>query len=283
MDIAVGLPSHVPGARRGDIVAWAQRAEQLGFASLVATDRFAWDQLEPLSVLAVAGAVTDRIRLRTSVVLLPNRGASGPLAKQVATLSVLLDGRLELGVGVGDREVDYRLAGADHAGRRGRLDVMLEEIAAVWSGVGEYDVIGPKPPGEIPILVGGAGQRTWDRVAQHAAGWTFAVGSPADFAAGAEAVRGAWTRHGREGRPRLYAQRYFNLSPDRRDAAERFLRTYFAFLGPASEYLVAGAPLDEARVTGVAEAFRASGADELAYLPVTRDLDELDRLAELML
>ena len=283
MDIAVGLPSHVPGAGRDDILAWARHAEQLGFASLVATDRFAWNQLEPISVLAAAGAVTDHIRLRTSVLLLPNRGSSGPLAKQLASLQVLLDGRLELGVGVGDREVDYRLAGADHRGRRRRLDSMLEELAAIWSGAGEYDVVGPQPTAEVPILIGGAGQHTWERVARYAAGWTFAVGSPDDFAAGAGAVREAWARHGREGRPRLCAQRYFNLGPDRRDAAEGFLRHYFGFLGPAAEYVVAGAPLDEQRTTDVAEAFRVAEADELAFLPVTCDLKELDRLAELML
>ena len=283
MDIAVGLPSHVPGAGRTDILAWAQRAEQLGFASLVATDRFAWDQLEPLSVLAVAGAVTERIRLRTSVLLLPNRGAAGPLAKQLASLQVLLGGRLELGVGVGDREVDYRLAGAEHQGRHRRLETMLEEMAAVWTGDGEHAVVGPRPAGEIPVLIGGSGEKTWERVARYGAGWTFAVGSPDDFAGGARGVQEAWARHGRTGRPRLLAQRYVNLGPDRRDAAEAFLRRYFEFLGPAAQYLVAGAPLDEARASGVAEAFRAAGADELTFLPVTCDLDELDRLAELLL
>ena len=283
MDIAVGLPSHLPGAGRADIVAWAQRAEQLGFAGLVATDRFAWDQLEPLSVLAVAGAVTERIRLRTSVLLLPNRGAAGPLAKQLASLQVLLGGRLELGVGVGDREVDYRLAGADHRGRRRRLEVMLEEMTAIWSGAGEHGVIGPRPSPDIPLLIGGGGPATWERVARHAAGWTFAVGSPDDFAAGVRGVREAWARHGRAGRPRLLAQRYVSLDPARRDAAEGFLREYFAFLGPAAEYLVAGAPLDGRTASGVAEAFRSAGADELTFLPLTCDLDELDRLAELLL
>ncbi|MFD5299032.1 LLM class flavin-dependent oxidoreductase [Streptomyces mutabilis] len=283
MDIAVGLPSHVPGAGRKDILAWARRAEQLGFAALVATDRFAWNQLEPLGVLAAAGAVTERVRLRTSVALLPNRGAPGPLAKQLASLQVLLDGRLELGVGVGDREADYRLAGAEHRGRHRRLETMLEEMAALWGGVGEYDVVGPRPPVEIPILVGGAGPKTWERVARYAAGWTFAVGSPDDFATGAAGVREAWSRHGREGRPRLYAQRYFSLGPDRRAAAEDFLRRYFGFLGPAAGHLVAGSPLDEPATRGVAEAFRAAGADELAFLPVTCDLTQLDRLAELVL
>ena len=283
MDIAVGLPSHVPGAGRKDILAWARRAEQLGFAALVATDRFAWNQLEPLSVLAAAGAVTERVRLRTSVALLPNRGAPGPLAKQLASLQVLLDGRLELGVGVGDREADHRLAGSEHRGRHRRLEVMLEEMAVIWSGTGEYDVVGPKPTADLPILIGGAGRNTWERVARYAAGWTFAVGSPDDFAAGAGGVREAWGRHGREGRPRLCAQRYFNLGPDRRNAAEGFLRDYFAFLGPTADYLVAATPLDEQAVTGVANAFEAAGADELAFLPVTCDLKELDRLAELML
>jgi alkanesulfonate monooxygenase SsuD/methylene tetrahydromethanopterin reductase-like flavin-dependent oxidoreductase (luciferase family) len=196
---------------------------------------------------------------------------------------VLLGGRLELGLGVGDREVDYRLAGAEHAGRHRRLETMIEEMTAIWDGEGEHEVVGPRPAAEIPLLIGGSGEKTWERVARYGAGWTFAVGSPDAFAAGVQGVQEAWSRHGRTGRPRLYAQRYVNLGPDRRDAAEAFLRRYFEFLGPAAEYLVAGAPLDEQRATGVAEAFRAAGADELTFLPVSCDLDELERLAELVL
>jgi alkanesulfonate monooxygenase SsuD/methylene tetrahydromethanopterin reductase-like flavin-dependent oxidoreductase (luciferase family) len=284
MDIGVGLPSHLPGARRSDIVAWARRAEDLGFASVVVTDRFAYNQLEPLSVLAVAGAVTERIRLRTSVMVLPNRGEAAPLAKQLASLQVLMEGRLEIGVGVGDRDLDYRLAGAQHRGRHRRLEVMLEEMRAVWAGRDEYELVGPRPPASgVPVMIGGSGPDTWRRVAQLGTGWTFAIGSPDDFAAGAQGVMDAWEAWGRAGRPRLASQRYFNLGSRRREQADQFLRTYFAFLGPYVDLFMAGTPLDAKAVGGVAEAFRQAGADELAFLPASADLDELEELAELLI
>ena len=284
MDIGVGLPSHLPGARRSDIVAWARRAEELGFASVVVTDRFAYDQLEPLSVLAVAGAVTDRIKLRTSVMVVPNRGEAAPLAKQLASLQVLTEGRLEIGVGVGDRDIDYRLAGAKHRGRHRRLEVMLDEMRAVWAGRDEYALVGPRPqaPG-IPIMIGGSGPKAWHRVARFGTGWTFAIGSPDDFAAGARGVLEAWDAQGRAGKPRLTAQRYFNLGASHRVEADQFLRSYFAFLGPFAEALVAATPMDAEAVGLVAEAFRRAGTDELAFLPTSTDLGELEELAGLLL
>ena len=284
MDIGVGLPSHLPGARRSDIVAWARRAEELGFASVVVTDRFAYDQFEPLSVLALAGAVTERIKLRTSVMVVPNRGEAAPLAKQLASLQVLMEGRLEIGVGVGDRDIDYRLAGAQHRGRHRRLEVMLDEMRAVWDGRDEYALVGPRPPiSGIPIMIGGSGQDTWRRVAQFGTGWTFAIGSPDDFATGARGVLDAWGTRGRAGRPRLAAQRYFNLGSRHREGADQFLRNYFAFLGPFVDPLIAGTPLDAETAGLVAEAFRQAGADELAFLPTSADPDELEQLAELLI
>jgi alkanesulfonate monooxygenase SsuD/methylene tetrahydromethanopterin reductase-like flavin-dependent oxidoreductase (luciferase family) len=284
MDIGVGLPSHLPGAGRRDIIAWARRAEELGFASLVVTDRFAYDQLEPLSVLAVAGAVTERIKLRTSVMLVPNRGEAAPLAKQLASLQVLSEGRLEIGVGVGDRDIDYRLAGAKHRGRHRRLEVMLDEMQKVWAGHDEYQLVGPRPPRSgIPIMIGGTGEKAWQRVARYGSGWTFAIGSPDDFGTGARGVLEAWSALGRAGKPRLAAQRYFSLGGNHRQEADQFLRNYFAFLGPFVDPFIAATPLDAETVGVVAEAFRQRGADELAFLPTSADVGELDQLAELVL
>ncbi|HET6509016.1 MAG TPA: LLM class flavin-dependent oxidoreductase [Baekduia sp.] len=285
MDIAVGVPSHVPGARSRDLLAWARRAEELGFSSLVITDRFAYDQLEPLAVAAALGAVTSRIGLRLSVVLVPNRGSAGQLAKQLATVQVLADGRLVAGVGVGDREIDYRLAGTEHRGRHARLEAMLDEMLAVWSGAdAERAAIGPRPAGgQLPLMIGGSGEPTWRRVARYADGWTMAVGRPEDFAAGAGAVREAWSAAGRGGRPLLTAQRYFGLGAANVAAAEGFLRDYFAFLGPATELVVRSAPTDEEAVTAAVTAFAAAGADELAFLPTSAGLDQLEALAELLL
>jgi alkanesulfonate monooxygenase SsuD/methylene tetrahydromethanopterin reductase-like flavin-dependent oxidoreductase (luciferase family) len=285
MRIGVGLPSNVAGVSGPAIRQWAGRAEQIGFSSLVVTDRFAWDQLEPLAVLAAASAVTESITLRTSVLLVPNRVSAPQVAKQLATLDRLAGGRLVVGVGVGDREIDYRLAGASHKGRHARLDAMLDEMQAVWSGAtAESRIIGPRPPFPIPLMIGGSGAATWRRVARYGIGWTMALGGLAEFRSGAAEMRDAWECAGRSGGPLLAVQRYFSAVPANEQAAQDWLRNYFSFLpAPAVDHLILGAPTNAEAVEAVAAAFADAGADELAFLPTTADLRELEALAALVL
>jgi alkanesulfonate monooxygenase SsuD/methylene tetrahydromethanopterin reductase-like flavin-dependent oxidoreductase (luciferase family) len=285
MRIGVGLPSNVAGVSGPGIKQWAVRAEQLGFSSLVVTDRFAWDQLEPLVVLAAASAVTESITLRTSVLLVPNRVSAPQLAKQLATLDRLAGGRLVVGVGVGDREIDYRLAGASHKGRHARLEAMLDEMQAVWNGATpESRVIGPRPPSPIPLMIGGRGAATWRRAAKYGIGWTMALGGLAEFRSGAAEMRDAWAGAGRAGSPLLAVQRYFSVLPANERPAQDWLRGYFSFLPAAAvDQLILGAPTNAGAVEGVAGAFAGAGADELAFLPTTADLGELEALAALVL
>jgi alkanesulfonate monooxygenase SsuD/methylene tetrahydromethanopterin reductase-like flavin-dependent oxidoreductase (luciferase family) len=285
MRIGVGLPSNVAGVSGPAITQWATRAEQLGFSSLVVTDRFAWNQLEPLAVLAAASAVTESIMLRTSVLLVPNRVSAPQLAKQLATLDRLAGGRLVVGVGVGDREIDYRLAGASHMGRHARLDEMLEEMQALWSGVTAEDrLVGPRPSSPIRLMVGGSGAATWRRAAKYGIGWTMAVGGLAEFRSGAAGMREAWAGAGRAGSPLVAVQRYFSALPANERAAQDWLRSYFSFFpAPAVDNLILSAPTNVRAVEDVATAFSGAGADELAFLPTTADLSELEALAALVL
>lgn len=93
MDVGLGLPAAIPGARADQVVEWARRAEARGFSSLVALDRLGYDNYEPLVTLAAAAAVTERIGISTSVLLLPLHPSAALLAKQVASLDRLSAGR----------------------------------------------------------------------------------------------------------------------------------------------------------------------------------------------
>jgi alkanesulfonate monooxygenase SsuD/methylene tetrahydromethanopterin reductase-like flavin-dependent oxidoreductase (luciferase family) len=104
--IGVGLPSGIPGVGRDDVLEWARRAEAIGFATLSVNDRLAYGDYEPLIALAAAAAVTDRIGLLANVIVAPVRGSAAVLAKQLATLDSISQGRLTVGLGVGDREDD---------------------------------------------------------------------------------------------------------------------------------------------------------------------------------
>src|SRR5581483_9357818 len=130
MRIALGLPSRIAGASGELMLEWAVRAEGGPFSSIVVTDRVVSQALEPLSVLAMAAGATRRIGLMTSVVIGPTRETT-LLARQAATLDVLSNGRLTLGVGIGVRKNDYDASGFDfhRRGRRGRADPSCSSAA----------------------------------------------------------------------------------------------------------------------------------------------------------
>src|SRR6478735_10899424 len=113
MKVAIGLPNAVPGTSGEQLTEWARRAEELGFSSLGTIDRVAYPNLEPLVSLAAAAAVTERIGLATTVLLGPLRVNPVALAKQVASVHKLSDGRMTLGIGLGGRDDDYEIVGAD--------------------------------------------------------------------------------------------------------------------------------------------------------------------------
>lgn len=113
MDLAIGLPNAVPGTTGEQLTEWARRAETRGFSSLGTIDRLAYPNLEPLTSLAAAAAVTERIGLATTVLLGPLRVNPVALAKQVASIQVISGGHMTLGIGLGGREDDYALAGVD--------------------------------------------------------------------------------------------------------------------------------------------------------------------------
>src|SRR5580704_9943533 len=188
MRIGVTLPSHIPGVRAADVLAWAGRAEQLGFATLAAMDRIVYDDLEALTTLTAAAVVTERVGLLTNALIVPQRISAAVLAKQLATLDEFAGHRLSVGIGVGDRERDYQIAGADASARFDRVDEMIEQMRAIWRGEdAQASGIGPRPPrGRPPLYLGGRTERALRRVVRHDAGWTMALGTPERFSESVE-------------------------------------------------------------------------------------------------
>jgi probable F420-dependent oxidoreductase len=164
-------------------VEWAELArkvEDLGYSTLTCADHLD-DQFAPIPALAAAAAATTTLRLGT-LVLANDYRHPVVAAKDAATLDLLSDGRLELGLGAGWMTTDYETAGIplDPAGER--IERMAEGLAVIqglfadglFSFVGEhYRIQGlegfPKPvQAHVPIVVGGGGPRVLRFAARHA-------------------------------------------------------------------------------------------------------------------
>ena len=104
----------------------AKHCEEIGLHSLWINDRLVYDNFEPLAALAAAAGATRKIQLGTSVLLLPYRRPV-LLAKTLATIDFISQGRLTLGVGVGNRESDYDAVGVpfERRGARGLESIQL--------------------------------------------------------------------------------------------------------------------------------------------------------------
>jgi len=88
--------------------------------------------LDPLVTLSMVAAVTDRVRLGTSVLVLPYRNPVN-LAAEAAALDVLSDGRFVLGVGAGWMREEFDALGIDPAERGARTDEHIEVLRALWT------------------------------------------------------------------------------------------------------------------------------------------------------
>jgi alkanesulfonate monooxygenase SsuD/methylene tetrahydromethanopterin reductase-like flavin-dependent oxidoreductase (luciferase family) len=110
MDVAIGLPTTIPGARPDEVTGWARRAEAAGFSSLGVIDRMVYTNSESMVALGAAAAVTERIGLTTAIAILPMRQNAALAAKQAATIQTLSEGRFVFGAAPGGRPDDSRLA-----------------------------------------------------------------------------------------------------------------------------------------------------------------------------
>jgi alkanesulfonate monooxygenase SsuD/methylene tetrahydromethanopterin reductase-like flavin-dependent oxidoreductase (luciferase family) len=277
MDVAIGLPNAVPGATGAQLVEWARRAEARGFSSLGTIDRIVYENYEPLTALAAAAAVTERIGLCTSVLLGPLRLNATELAKQALSLHALSGGRFTLGIGLGGREDDYEVSGVELAGRGRKLDTMLERIKGVWAG----DRIGPSLEGAPRLVVGGHAAASFARAARFADGWIAAGSGPEQFEEGVGKAKAAWSEAGRDGAPRAMALAYFSLGGNAAEDARAYLGHYYAWLGEdIAEFIVAGAAKDAEAVKRYLASYEAAGCDELILFSSSADPDQVNLLAD---
>ena len=278
MDIGIGMPNGMLGVDRRGIVDWARRAEDAGFSALGTIDRLAYPAFEPLTTLAAAAAVTERVRLVTDILLAPLRSNTALFAKQAATVDQLSEGRLVLGLGIGAREDDFTAGAVDYHKRGAIFERQLSELRGFWAGEGR---VGPAPwNGERPaMLIGGGVDAAYRRAAEYADGWTLGGGPPESFAEGMGKLKEAWSAADREGEPRGVAMVYFALGEGAKEIAQENFGDYYAFLGEYSQLVVDAAATDADRLKGYLSEFEKAGADEVLCFPASTNPDQVELLA----
>jgi alkanesulfonate monooxygenase SsuD/methylene tetrahydromethanopterin reductase-like flavin-dependent oxidoreductase (luciferase family) len=291
VNIGICLPYSEPGISRRTLLEWCQAIESGPFDAISCGERISGaDAVDMRVLLAGAAALTERVRIVPTLYVLPMHDAVRA-AKEIASLDLVADGRVDVVVGTGGRPKDYRAVGADFATRNARLPQQVAQMRAIWNGELPFEgsePIGPQPVnGHKPRILGGfAGPKAIASSAQWADGlYAFSISGDVDEIREKFAVFDrAWAAAGRQGKPWKIGGFWYSLA----DAAEATLRHY------AYEYLrIAGHGVAQAvadsmvqftpeRILQTMRGMQEVGMDELYMVPGSHHVCEVDRLAPLV-
>src|SRR5947209_7265591 len=279
-----------------DVRQVAVRAEQLGFRDLWVTENTLDHVMcfDPVVILTYAAAVTSKIRLGASVVVLQIHSPL-MLAHQWACLDYVSNGRAILGVGIG-REHHYRQFEVSQEGRVSRFREELDVIKGLWTQEkvtydGRFyhladETMAPKPVQRPlpPIWMGVGHPNAVRRTAAIADGWMGSGGSTiAQFAESVPILRGALEEKGRDPASFPISKRIFMAVDERPEVARRELLRWFTevYRNPPGT--------DASGIHGTPEPVRerleeviAMGANHLLLNPVSRYGEQLEALAEVV-
>ena len=290
MEIGLTLPTMIAGVSRPETLEWCRRIDSGPFSTLALGERIAYPNQELFVTMAAAAALTERVRIMSTVVVLPMHPAV-EVAKQAATLDVLSGGRLVLGLGVGGRDEDYRALEAPFDHRHQRLDDQVALMRKVWAGEPPFAAmapVGPAPvqPGGPPLYSGALGPKAIARSAAWAEGICGFALDPIgeDHRATFDRIEAAWSEAGRAERPRHVSSFWYATGPDGparlRAYAEGYLGIFGAEIAGAMAGLCSAWSAD--RLREAIDRFEQAGCDELLLVPTSAAPDEVDRLVDIL-
>jgi probable F420-dependent oxidoreductase len=279
MDYGLCLPNFPDGASREGMEAAAETAERLGWSTVWTTDHLLVAQedagdygriYEAILSLAWIGAKYERVRLGTSVIVVPYRNAV-VLAKELATLDSLSRGRVIAGVGVGWSEDEFRNVGLPDRYRvRGAyLDETILLWRHLWSGStepfhGRFTTMDdfafaplPDQGAALPIVVGGRADAALRRAGKLGDGYHSSATSAAKYATRIPIIQAAAEAAGRP-MPALSARAYTEFGDATND--------YYAIRGTPEEMAAEVRAFEALGVSHLAVWFQATDPAEVAAL-----------------
>lgn len=293
----ISLPHRSPDTiGMGDVTYVAQRAEALGFRDLWVTEN-TLDHVncfDPVVVLTHAAAVTSRIRVGCSVVVLAVHSPN-MVAHQWATLDYVSGGRAILAVGLG-REHHYREFEVPEAGKVRRFREAVEIIKSLWtqertSYQGTFyhldgATMGPKPVQKPhpPLWMGVGHPNAVRRAARLADGWMGSGGSSiAEFGRSVPILKEALAAAGRDPEAFPISKRVFMAVDEKPERARAELNRWFTEVyhnPPGTDASgIWGTP---EQVREKLEALIAMGANHLMLNPVSRYREQLEAVAAIV-
>jgi probable F420-dependent oxidoreductase len=180
MQLGVNVPNFGPGTDPGVLREWARTVEGLGFDLLMVSDhvavtpdvaeRYPEPFYEPFTTLSWLAGITTRLRLGTTVLVLPYRH---PLlvARMTAGLNRLCGGRFVLGVGVGWARGEFDALGVPFTARGRLTDEYLGTLREIWRTEAAPRYAGDPGTGAVPIWVGGHSQAAIRRAVRFGDSW----------------------------------------------------------------------------------------------------------------
>lgn len=286
MKLGIGLPNTMAHETdRRLMLDWARLADEAGFHTLATIDKPNFDSWDPLVTLAGVAGVTERAKLATTILQLPNRNEV-LVAKQAAVIDRLSEGRLILGVAQGGREDDFEVFGAPFRGRSKRFDEQIGRIRDIWSSARASDrdlgVLGPAPvqePGP-PIWIGAMQEKAVARALRLGDGFLFGTTGSEFMAQMTPQLREQAAAQGKSDFT-IAGLAYVGVGDDPKkaldEAAHHVLR-YYGQLWTEPENLIHHGPSE--KIAEEVKAYADGGLDVLILFPEIPSLDQVERLAE---
>jgi len=294
MRIGMTIPLMEPGWTRDSMRQWAQEINQGPWASVAMGERITFVNPEFMTSLAATAAWTERVELISTVSVLTMHNPV-LMAKQFATIDVISNGRLTVGIGTGGRKEDYESIGADWGNHRmAKLEENAQIMRRVWAGDKSVlpkalSIVEPLPvqPGGPKILVGAIGPKSIAAAAGYADGLSgFSMLATLDeIKQSFDQFNTAWKAAERSGKPRLIASFWYGIEQKGKEALEAHLTRYTNFMPKdLSGYLIpnSGFRGSLAEIKNFIDEIRKLGADDVILAPTHTNLEEIKQLAKVL-